>query len=533
MSTQHDSEQQQDDTSDSDMTRREYLGATGLTVLSLSIGDDEDDSSFYDDWFGDEEQDAGLRLLDDGETIIEDATVDTEVSFEDGLTLEELDSGAFALKVAGVGDGIGAFVDDDDDGVAELQKDHADFGGGDARNIGTADAQAVNAEQLLTPDRAPNALVRYESGEAIAIGDNAEISRGSYKQVVEDVVAQVGDYSHIALKGNFIGVTDYPIIDSDYVTIDATGARIAASTDSPPSHLIQLGSRHTYNQRVSLIGGRWACNGVADSGPHIINGASHRVDGSFIDEATKAGITLHATGPGINLHHFRIYDIRANDCPWTVYGDNDGSKLLADGTIRDTYNSVAGAGGVYLEDPRKVFVDHSWSANSDTTLTAGVHIKGTNQGATGNIIDRPHCENRVPDPAYACIIEADGGFCQMNEIRSPFSATASNPMRLCHLKSDGSQHVGTSIRDAGSTLQSTDTDAIVIDNTNVKNTQIVAPTTTGGKLADCVLDGGDHTMINGYDEETSPLEVDYEIGNIVNDSGTFKIVRKDGTFTTI
>jgi hypothetical protein len=167
MSTQHDSEQQQDDSHDSDMTRREYLGATGLTVLSLGIGDDEEDSSFYDDWFGDEEQDAGLRLLDDGETIIEDATVDTEVSFEDGLTLEELDSGAFALKVAGVGDGIGAFVDDDGDGVAELQKDHADFGGGDARDIGTADAQAVHAERVGRRQVHPENYAGDDLGEKI------------------------------------------------------------------------------------------------------------------------------------------------------------------------------------------------------------------------------------------------------------------------------------------------------------------------------------------------------------------------------
>jgi hypothetical protein len=219
MSTQHDSEQQQDDTSDSDMTRREYLGATGLTVLSLSIGDDEDDSSFYDDWFGDEEDEAGLRLLDDGETIIEDATVDTEVSFEDGLTLEELDSGAFALKVAGVGDGIGAFVDDDDDGVAELQKDHADFGGGDARNIGTADAQAVNADEQHIGD--VDLWVTPETHD------------------FDDIVSELNDGKSVyAMAG------DYPGDDTQKTITDgslhmADGAQIVVP-DDPPGRWIDL-----------------------------------------------------------------------------------------------------------------------------------------------------------------------------------------------------------------------------------------------------------------------------------------------------
>lgn len=66
-----------------------------------------------------------------------------------------------------IGGGDGAFEDTDEDGTAELQDDHTDHQGGDARNIGAMDAATA---EIADTNLTPRSRETHPGAESAAVG---------------------------------------------------------------------------------------------------------------------------------------------------------------------------------------------------------------------------------------------------------------------------------------------------------------------------------------------------------------------------
>lgn len=122
---------------------------------------------------------------------------------------------------SGIGEGGGgAFEDTDGDAVAELQKDHADFGGGDARNVGAVDADEVNEVVYLDAYDTLQAAV-----DATPVAGRLHIPHGRYP---------VSEYGTATREDPITITGDGAGYDSDNTEATDQGSIIVQDTQQEP-----------------------------------------------------------------------------------------------------------------------------------------------------------------------------------------------------------------------------------------------------------------------------------------------------------
>lgn len=133
-------------------SRRDFLKVLP-TPLLLDSMDDDGDGDILDDLLGfGDEADVTVYAGTEGEkediSPDEDALYFAYATDDDGrdkwFRYRDGTDSSWVETTSGAG---GAFEDTDGDGVAELQDDHADFDGGNAKNVGSLDADEVLSKQ--------------------------------------------------------------------------------------------------------------------------------------------------------------------------------------------------------------------------------------------------------------------------------------------------------------------------------------------------------------------------------------------------
>jgi len=174
-------------------------------------------------------------------------------------------------SIGGGGRG-GAFADTDDDNVAELQEDHADFQGGDARNLGHADSQSSTTDDLLGKYPSKIRLIRDE--EVVTTVDPA-----TTKDPVQATLDQ-SERGDTLIFPSYASITESgPIYPRSDQTWHPNGVEITITGDS--DGLVIDGN--AYGQGYSFLFG-WNVQGnltIAGQGDNSGQGgyAFHRIDG--------------------------------------------------------------------------------------------------------------------------------------------------------------------------------------------------------------------------------------------------------------
>jgi hypothetical protein len=247
----------------------------------------------------------------------------------------------------------GAFEDTDDDGVAELQQDHADFQGGDARNVGalstgearitgTADIQVdVPSDYATLADAMQAATEIVESREDVEVAVNIETGHA----IETNLFLEYGNWG--------------------YITITSEDATVSVSGDFPADANVM-----------------WVNNGIApkwdvhaDAQNNGSGGLSYR---NAIATITPGSGVINSGEDGLIANTSTVYAYNTDFSG----AANDGMDAMVTAVVQAQSADFSGAGnrGCYI------------ARSSNVAMANAVATNATNQGLEIRR-SRVHCDD--------------------------------------------------------------------------------------------------------------------------------------------
>lgn len=285
------------------------------------------------------------------------------------------------------GDG-GAFADTNGDGVAELQENHADFQGGDARNVGSINTESVN--NIVYASENDASLPSLQTAETNATdGDTLVVVPGDH---TVGSTWTLNPRLNLVIYGTIKPSGDFPVIEANAICNWWCGGRAVPTVD---------------------------CQGVSHTSNGIVYHQRQHIFGlSFVWAAGNHGHYFHQSATGENLNN-SIATLKADDCGGdgirvdntTTNADDCNAMQIrverASGCAGAGYRQNAGFGnfvvGLVESNNNGVVLDGQADRNqlliidSEANTTNGLLITGN---ASGNFV-RGYIQDGVTDNSGA------------------------------------------------------------------------------------------------------------------------------------